>query len=63
MIDYCPCENERPDPCPACGATVSGKDRWRGRCQALHGSKAKPLLELVLKDKETGEIVAAETVL
>jgi hypothetical protein len=29
--DYCPCENEQPDPCPACGATVA-----TGSCQARY---------------------------
>lgn len=30
----CPCENESPNPCPKCGATVSGKDAVNGVCQA-----------------------------
>lgn len=30
----CPCENESPDPCPICGATVSGDDPVNGVCQA-----------------------------
>lgn len=30
----CPVENESPDPCPKCGATVSGKDAVNGVCQA-----------------------------
>jgi hypothetical protein len=30
----CPVENEGPDPCPKCGATVSGKDPVNGVCQA-----------------------------
>ena len=29
--DYCPCTNEQPDPCPACGATVAN-----GTCRALY---------------------------
>ena len=32
--DFCPCEDEMPDPCPACGATVKGDDPYRGVCQA-----------------------------
>lgn len=63
MIDYCPCEDEKPDPCPACGATVSGKDKWGGRCQARHGSKPKPSLFFVLEDKDTREVVASAPVL
>lgn len=30
----CPVENETPDPCPRCGATVAGKDAVNGICQA-----------------------------
>ena len=30
----CPCKNEQPDPCPVCGATVSGDDPVKGVCQA-----------------------------
>jgi hypothetical protein len=30
----CPVENESPDPCPKCGATVSGNDPVNGVCQA-----------------------------
>ena len=56
---YCPCKYETPDPCPACGATVEGKDAVRGVCQATHGPKPEPLVHLVLIDKETGEIVAS----
>lgn len=56
---YCPCEDETPDPCPECGATVSGKDPVRGVCQATHGYKRKPDVYLVLIDKHTGEVVAS----
>ena len=35
--EYCPCHDETLDPCPACGATVSGKDAVRGVCQARKG--------------------------
>lgn len=30
----CPVMNESPDPCPKCGATVSGNDPVNGVCQA-----------------------------
>lgn len=55
--DYCPCENDAPDPCPACGATIEGNDEVRGICQARHGYKPKPYLSVGLVDKETGEWV------
>lgn len=35
-ILYCPCENDLPDPCPACGATVAGNDSVSGVCQAKY---------------------------
>jgi len=57
--DYCPCENETPDPCPACGATVSGNDPVRGVCQARKGYRHDPGVQLVLIDKRTGEVVAS----
>lgn len=56
---YCPCRDESEDPCPACGATVSGNDPVRGVCQATHGFEPEPLVSLVLIDKHTGEIVAS----
>jgi hypothetical protein len=49
---YCPCKYETPDPCPACGATVSGKDKVGGVCQATHGSEPVPLVELITVRKE-----------
>lgn len=56
MIRYCPCKEEKPDPCPACGATVKGDDKWNGRCQALYGYRDYSWLpKLILVDKETGE--------
>lgn len=55
--EYCPCHEEMPDPCPECGATVSGKDAVRGICQARNGYHRQPLVELVLIDKKTGRIV------
>lgn len=54
---YCPCREEMPDPCPACGATVDGKDPVRGVCQATHGYQRAREVELVLVDKQTGERV------
>jgi hypothetical protein len=56
---YCPCKDDTPDPCPACGATIEGNDPVRGVCQARYGYKPEPLVHLVLIDKETGEIVAS----
>lgn len=50
--EYCPCDDDKPDPCPACGATISGKDKVFGRCQAKRrGPKPEPLLQLVLIDR------------
>lgn len=58
--NYCPCQEETPDPCPACGATVSGDDRVRGVCQArFAGPPPKSLVQIVLLDKDTGEVVAS----
>ena len=60
--DYCPCKDETPAPCPACGATVSGNDPVRGRCQARFNRPApEPILHLVLIDKRSGEEVARTT--
>lgn len=57
---YCPCKNERPDPCPACGATVEGNDAVHGVCQAINQyGPPEEYLSLVLLDKESGEIVAS----
>ncbi len=59
--DYCP---DMPDeslnlPCPACGAMPDGSDPTGGVCQARYPyPRPKPLVELVLIDKETNEIVA-----
>lgn len=56
---YCPFENEIPDPCPACGATVSGDDPVSGVCQALSLSRPSndPLVEIVLLNRHTGEVI------
>lgn len=57
---YCPCENDTPDPCPACGASVNGSDPVRGVCQAREARPApKSLVQLVLIDKQSGKIVAS----
>lgn len=56
--DYCPCEDELPDPCPACGATVKGDDPVRGVCQARRGAKPSDYrLSLILVHRDSGEIV------
>jgi hypothetical protein len=44
MTYDCPCEDEKPDPCPKCGATVSGNDPVHGRCQA--GAQFDEILRL-----------------
>ena len=52
---YCPCYEETPDPCPACGATVSGSDPVRGVCQATHKRPPSDYgLSLILIDRNTG---------
>lgn len=61
--DYCPCLEETPDPCPACGATVDGNDPVHGVCQARYGYRGPPDLEFVLVEKSTGEVVAAQRIL
>lgn len=51
------CLAEQGDPCPACGATESGDDPVRGRCQAIHlRPPPEPLVRLVLIDKRTGQV-------
>lgn len=55
---YCPCEDETPDPCPACGATIKGDDPVNGVCQALRGAPPTDYgLRLVLIDRNTGKEV------
>ncbi len=58
-IEFCPCYDDVPDPCPACGATVAGNDPVRGVCQAMKARPRQPDVMLVLVDKESGEIVAS----
>ena len=48
---YCPCIDNKPDPCPACGATLSGNDEVHGICQATHGV-CEDKLEVILVRKE-----------
>lgn len=53
--EFCPCEHGKPDPCPACGATVKGDDPVHGLCQAR---KQRPIdygLRLVVTDRDTGK--------
>jgi len=46
-------------PC-ICGATVEGNDPVRGVCQArFNGPKPQPLIQIVLIDKVSGEVVAS----
>lgn len=54
---YCPCREETPDPCPLCGATVSGDDPRRGVCQYPDPPPTDYGIRLVLVDRDTGEIV------
>lgn len=50
--------------CPGCGATIEGNDPVRGICQARRsGPPPRPLLEFVLVDKRTGEVIASQSVL
>lgn len=54
---YCSADDESV-PCPACGATADGNDPVRGVCQAIRmGPPPEPLVQVVLVDKRTGEIV------
>jgi hypothetical protein len=47
-------------PCRGCGATASGNDPVRGMCQARNtGYPPVALLDIVLIDKRTGNIVAS----
>ena len=45
------------DPCPLCGATVSGDDPRRGICRYPDPSPIDYGLRIVLVDRRTGEIV------
>jgi hypothetical protein len=57
--EYCPCDDDSTDPCPACGATVKGDDPVNGFCQARHqGPKPWRPVEFVLTDKRAGKIVS-----
>ncbi len=64
MIDYCPCDDDKPDSCPVCGATISGNDKHHGICQARSLYRPRePILYLCLKDKLANKIVASVPVL
>ena len=52
--NYCPCYAEEPDPCPKCGATVSGNDRVNGVCQYPDPPPLDYGIRIGLVDKETG---------
>ena len=55
---YCPCMEQTPDPCPACGATVSGMDQVHGGCQATGGAPPTDYgLRLIVIDRDTGMLV------
>ncbi len=54
---YCPCENEETDPCPLCGATVSGNDPVRGVCQYPSPPPTDYGIRIILIDKKTGKQV------
>lgn len=57
--DYCPCENEMPDPCPVCGATVDGVG-MKGVCKALfQRRRPESLVQIVLIDRRDGKVVAS----
>ncbi len=52
---YCPCHEEKPDPCPLCGATVSGDDKVNGICQYPDTPPTDYGLRLILVDRDTDE--------
>lgn len=54
---YCPCDNDQPDPCPLCGATLAGDDPHRGVCQHPKPRRADYGLRIILVDRNTGEPV------
>ena len=50
--DYCPDDLDPNKDCPACGEPPNGI------CKAKHNRpRHKPLVEIVLTDKKTGEII------
>lgn len=55
MQKYCPCRDEQPDPCPLCGATVSGDGLVRGICQYPNPPPTDYGIRVVLVDRATGE--------
>lgn len=48
----CPCDDDKPDPCPKCGASVAA-----GVCKYPKPVRASGV-SLVLTDKETGAVIA-----
>ena len=48
---YCPCNNDEPSPCPACGASVE-----KGVCR-LPSPPSDNCINIVLVDKDTGELI------
>lgn len=57
--EYCLCENESSDPCPACGATVAGNDAVNGICQArkLSAPPTNYGITFALVHRDTGEFL------
>lgn len=56
--DYCPCGNDEPPVCPACGATIEPGPN--DTCRARHnGPPPTAYLDLVLIDKRSNEVVAS----
>jgi hypothetical protein len=58
--DYCPDDLREDEICPACGASVENLLACNAR---FNGRRGRPLLEFVLVDKQTGEVIAKQTVL
>lgn len=54
---YCPCDNDAPDPCPACGATLAPQNKWPFGCCQLPAPPTDYGIRLILVDKRTGEPV------
>jgi len=64
LVDYCPCYDDKPDPCPACGATISGNDHVRGVCQATYPYKQRArVLFIELHDRKIGNVVSSVPVI
>lgn len=53
--DYCPDDLKEDEICPACGADAAKSGDY---CRARYrGARPRPLIELVLIDRRTGEVV------